>query len=408
MNNPDSMAAIIAGEGIEPRQFIEVEAALAIPVYANTPPALNPGIYFGMDEHDYHAMPAFNQSGAKVLRASPTMYWEKSWLNPENKPDAGAEKKHNIVGKGYHAMIMEGRKAFDERFYPLPAKEDHADAIDAAAEIKAEIEKLGQKPATKVDDGKGGSRAAKKEDWVNQLIHANPRAQVWDDIIGRARKRAGKRSLIERDDYIRIHVAHRMIAQQPELAKAFTGGYPEVVLVWLCPKQGVLKKARVDYLKLKAVVDLKSYENRYGRSARSACARTISDFAYFLQPAHYLEGINEVKELVRQSGVSVIHSLDDCGDEAHCVRRDFALRWASYKGDLRWLWVFQQKGAAPITRGLWHPLGGTKHSIAQGIMLDATRQFRQCCETYGTDMWLDIEPVDELDEEEIPNWGYEI
>lgn len=394
-------------------EFVEVPAALEIPRHDWTPEPPAPGLYFGMGEDYYHAIPAFNVTGAKKLRASPTDYWADSWLCEENKPDPEKadeeEKAHRIAGKAYHAMILEGRAAYEERFYPMPSRDDHPNALQTVEAVKDAITKLGETPVGRVEDGKGGMRAAKKGDWVAQLMRLNPRAQVWDDIVERARRRAAGRALIPMADHLRISMAYRMIQLQPDLAKAVNGGYPEVVAIWIDSRQGVLKKARFDYLKLKAVIDLKSYSGK-GRniSARKACAREISDFGYFLQPAHYLEGLDHIKALIRQYGASVIHSADEVAPEVHAARRDFAIRMASYQGEVRWLWVFQKTGKSPITRGLWHPLAGSRAAMAESIMADATRTFRSLCETYGTEMWLDIEPVDDLLEDEIPLWGYDI
>ncbi len=388
-------------------EFIEVESALDMPAIEGTPEPLAIGIHFNVAEEDYHAIPATSKSLLRYTLASPTIGWAKSWLNP-NREEKSAD--HLTVGKAYHAMILEGPKAYESRFYVMPSKAEHPDALEAVAEIKAAIEKCGAKPISKADApdlGEGKTRPAKKEDWEAQLAALDRTVPIWGRIVAKAEKAANGRALITPDDDRRIRVAARMIKQDPELLKAFSGGWPEVTLIWRDERQGVLCKARIDYLKFKAAVDLKSFENRQERSVRNSIIRAIAEYRYSLQPAHYLEGIDIVRKLVRKHGASVIHYHGEDSEAAEAAQA-WAFRWASYDGPVRWLWVFQQKGDAPVTRGLYHPLGGTIHAIAQGMIIDGLRRFREAVEIYGTDPWLDLGEIEELHDEDIPAWGLEI
>jgi hypothetical protein len=97
----------------------------------------------------------------------------------------------------------------------------------------------------------------------------------------------------------------------PEVRHAFRDGYPEVVLIWHCPKTGVPMKARVDYLKLKAIVDLKSIANQRERSLENAIRFEIASYNYNVQPAVYSEGVEAVRKLVRE-GKALYCRLHGC------------------------------------------------------------------------------------------------
>lgn len=405
--SPGVYAETVADVIGDASEFIEVESALEMPRIEGTPGPLAPGIWFGVPDEVYHAIPAFSKTLGRYILASPTIAWAHSWLNP-NKEERKAE--HLLVGKAYHAMILEGPDAYQARFYPMPQKADYPDAIDGVAEIKAAIEDRNAKPVSKVDApelGDGKTRPARKEDWVAQLAALDRSVPIWDIIVAKAQKAAAGRDLISPDDDRRIRVAARMIKQDPELLKAFTGGWPEVTLIWRDERQGVLCKARIDYLKLKAAIDLKSFANNRDRSIRNSIIREIAEHRYALQPAHYLDGIDAVRKLVRAGAASAVHVWEDSGIDAGAAT-EWALRWASFTGPDRWLWVFQQKGDVPVTRGLYHPLGGSIHMIAKSMMVDAIRRFREAVEIYGTDPWLDLAEIDELTDEDIPAWGLEI
>ena len=402
-------------------EFIEVADALDMPRLPDINGEINPlpplGIHFGMDEDAYHAIPAFSKSHLRNFLCSPTNFWADSWLNPD-RAERGAT--HLSRGKGYHAMILEGHDAYTSRFYPAPDPKEYPKALRSVDEIKQALVERDQKPVAKIDlpGQEGKTRAAKKEDWVAQLVAYDRTVEVWEDIEARAARIAAGRTLLSVDDDRRIRIAARMIAQDPVLAKAFKGGWPEVTLIWRDPHQGVLCKARLDYLKLRAVVDLKSFANSRDKSIRKAILYAIAEGRYCLQPAVYLAGVDAVRKLVREHGASVIHyhwtrpmEGDKPAEAAWAERSDkaqkFAFDWAK-ADDYRWLWIFQQTGAAPVTRGLWHPLSGTVHSYSQSLFLEGLRGFRKSCEIYGTDPWLDLAEVDDIDESEILPWGLEI
>lgn len=387
-----------------PSEYLEVERALEMPRLDTTPEPPPCGIHFGMDEEVYHAIPAFSKSHLHHLLCSPTAFWAGSWLNADRE-ERSAE--HLRVGKAYHAMILEGHDAYTSRFYPAPDPKDYPDALRSVEEIKQALAKLHQTPVTKVDvpghDGK--TRTAKKEDWVAQLMAYDRSALVWDDIVAKAERIAAGRTLLPCDDDRRIRIAARMIMQDPQLAKAFTGGYPEVTLIWRDPRQGVLCKSRIDYLKLRAVVDFKTFANRQDRSVRKAILHAIAEHRYCLQPAVYLAGVDAVRKLVKADGEAAIFYHRDDDPDAVQDAIQFAHKWADNTTPDRWCWVFQQKGESPVTRGLWHPLGGTIHSFSQSLFTEGLRKFRELAEIYGNEVWLDLAELDELAEEEIPMWA---
>lgn len=395
--------------GDRPGLYSEVEEALVMPRLPTTDPEPALGIHFGIEESAYHRIPAFSNSLLRKMIASPTLFWANSWLNAEREEKTA---DHFTIGKAYHCMILEGHEAYTSRFYPLPDPKDYPKALRLADEIKNALKALDIKPVSKVDveGGKDGeTRAAVKADHVAQLMAADRSALVWDDLVNKAERYAAGRTLIDPDEDMRIRMCSRMIQQDPELAKAFKGGYPEVTLIWRDPRQGVLMKARIDYLKLKAIVDLKTFANPKELSVRKAIARTIAERSYELQPAVYCQAAAEVRHIVRANGVSAIHFHDGWTDEQRGAATEFALKWASWTDPDRFLFVWQMKGHAPVTRAYYHPLAGTRHAIAQSMFVEGVRKFRECATIFGSDVpWLDLGEIDEMDESEIPMFGLDI
>ncbi len=439
-------------------------------------PAL--GIYFGMPDEVYHAIPALSSSGVKKLAASPMLFWAgSSWLSDKKRrreAEANGDKAHQTMGKAYHCRIMEGRAAFDSRFvvaldpadFPnalvktdqikaaigafkemVPVKPCGARKDDLAAQLEqlrtdnppeggivvglAPTSALGvaelkdrireylceqpAKPVAKVADtlpsGEEYMRDAVKSDWIDQLLALDPEAEIFDRIQAAFLKEHAGKALISFEDFEQLEIAAAMIERDPEVQHAFKGGHAEVSLFWHCPVTGVPMKARVDYLKIKAMVDLKSVGNQRERSIENAIRGEIASYHYNIQPAVYEEGAKAVRDIVREHGASAVWEWDYVGKQAIRAGLDrlgFALKWASHRGGDEWLWVFQQKGDAPITRGVFYPLAGTTHMISCDIVLTAKRRFRKYSEALGIEPWLDTAPIYTIDDESIPQSATDI
>lgn len=363
--------------------------------YQTPPPAV--GIHFGVTDEVYHAWPALSCSGIRKLAASPTLYYMTCrWLRPPEEEEE-EERLWATVGKAYHARILEGRDVFNERFCVALDKKAIPELCVTVDDIKKRIdEKHGQLPKGKV-----------KQDFVDQLLALEPDAPIWEQVQERYAEANNGRTQLKYEIVERIEIAAAMIERHEELRDAFSGGHPEVSLFWYCPKTGVPMKARVDYLKQKLLVDLKSYENKLELSPEAAVRKAIANNRYPLQPSVYLEGVQEVKALVREHGRAAVHvNGENLQSDA---TTDWALKWAAKTDEPEWLWVFQQKGVAPITRGIFYPKGGTTRLLYDELMSRMKKRFRQFAETYGTDVWLDIAPIDDtFADEDIPPWAMDI
>jgi hypothetical protein len=110
--------------------------------------------------------------------------------------------------------------------------------------------------------------------------------------------------------------------------------------------------------------------------------------------------VNAVRRLIRDVGFGdCVHGTDE--------QAEWAWKWA-HQTETEWLWVFQQKGDAPVTRGVFYPLGGTTKMLTDDIVLRMKRRFREFSETFGTDPWLDVRPVYDLADEDLPASATEI
>ena len=142
------------------------------------------GIHIGLSSDLYHQDDALGSSSLKALNLGAFEYWWNSPLNPAAPEDD--QTNAQAVGEAIHKIVLEGRQAFDALYTRRP------------------------------NDEPGADRAAKS----NTTRAANAAAA-----------KLGKESL-HGEDYDRTVIAGAMIAKNPDLATAFSGGLAEVSVFW--------------------------------------------------------------------------------------------------------------------------------------------------------------------------------
>jgi hypothetical protein len=335
------------------------------------------GVYFGLDEERYHAALALSASGIKQLRVSTLDWFMRSPLNPER--DEEEDNEARLIGRAYHRRICEGRAAFAASYHAAIDPADYPDALRTNEELCAAIARAGG-PVK-------GVRGLRKAQLIEQLLAIDPQALVWDRLVAdHAAEHIGK-ILLSAPVIHRIEVAATMIEAHPQLKKAFTDGAPEVSVFWTDAETGVPCKCRFDYLKPRAIVDLKSFDAR-GLPLDKAIARAVALYKYNIQAAFYLKGAEEARGLIAEGRVF--------GDADPLLMR--ALHDAS---DRTFLFVFQSKGMAPVARG---------KVLAPGSVLDvghleveqALYLWARCWETFGAEPWVDVSDITTFEDTEFP------
>lgn len=294
------------------------------------------GIYFDLDEAAYHEDEALGSSSMNALAVSPPDYWFDSAMNPLREIDKATPSQ--IIGSATHKRVLEGRELFEARYAPT----------DFPGNIKAGIEER--------------KRIAES----NQIA-------------------------IKREDWNRIQMVGAVIQANPGLSSAFTGSCGhEVSIFW--EANGLRKKARIDALKLKASVDLKTHTKTKDIPFPRSCRHAIANYNYVVQAEHYREGRLSMAAHVKARRVYGDH------DEA-LLRRVAAIE------DFSWVWIFVQSTGAPLTYGLTMTHGNGLYDIARNIILKAEEHYQTFMKEFGRDIpWMLMEHISELHVEEMPAW----
>lgn len=204
---------------------------------------LQPGIYLGLDEEIYFDDPAVSFSGIKKLLRSPAEYWLASKMNPNRDPKAAEEKDVLSQGKLFHTLLLEPGR-FDEKYFIMP-----------------------------------GGR--------------------WDE----------QKKMVSRSDYQATVGAVKVVRSLERAERLFdkSFGYPEVTVVWLDPRTGVMCRARHDFFCWEWTVDYKTADNIQEDFLRM----TFRRYEYHLQHAHYTEGRKQVRKMMEAGKANFYGEFSD-------------------------------------------------------------------------------------------------
>lgn len=347
-----------------------------------------PGIYFGMTDDEYHAIPLISASHIKNLLISPMDFWARSWMNPWREEEEESDAK--IIGKAYHKRILEGVAAFDaeyaETFTP-EAGVTYLETIDDMKQVLAE-------------NNIALKSAARKPDYVAAVLGLGQGHLILDNAkAAHAEANTGK-TLLSAQIVHRIHLAAAMIENHPSLKTYFVGGYPEVTIIWFDEEFQIMVKSRIDYLKIKATNDLKTFANQMGKSIEKAVYNEIANRKYFIQAWLYLRAVEAARKMVAEGKI--------VNKGAIAINEEWLKAFAEYKGDTTFNFVMQQKGVAPVAvGGTFHPSELEKMQVGTFVN-DAVQTFKINEAKYGSDPWVDDREPILLLEAQFPQYIYQI
>lgn len=294
-----------------------------------------PGIYFGLPEEIYHADESLGSTSIKELAQKPI-----KWQYDRLRPRKDVEAEHLIWGRAWHCRVLEGVKAYQERYAAKPVPSDFPGCLATSEEIKNFLKFEGQKiSGTKADLI---SRAKSIEgcppifdDLLDQWIASHPGHQELSPRMHQEIEDAVM--LMERDPVL------RSVMQ----AGSLIDGAAELSIFWL--RNGVRCKCRLDYAlaptatrKNAIVIDLKSFTNYRGNSDEEAGRFKIYELAYDVQAAHYKNGIKAAVDLAKANAVF--------GD---VPQNDNLFKFLTAKS-FDWVWVMLRRdaGLVPVVQSV--------------------------------------------------------
>lgn len=334
------------------------------------------GIYFGLNaDAQYHPADALGSGDVKRCFYNTSAYWWGSSFNPLRPHNK--ETKFMNFGTAVHIRVLEGEEKFLRLYEPAYEGDD---LLKTDADVRAWLQERGHKPAS-----------GNKPERVAQALLIDPEVKIEDAIKARAEE-AG-RVILPADDYNRIVISSELIAKNPDLETAFSGGMPEVAVVWteMVDGEPVRCKGLFDYLKVRGIGDLKSTSNPKEIDFPSLCKIRFAERRMDMQAAHYLRGREFIARYVQEGRVYGDHDPEWLARVAAQDEHGFAF-------------VFFSSTGAPETWALSLSPGNTILDIGADHRAVALQNFVRKRREFGDEMWLQREPIRELDITDLPSW----
>jgi PDDEXK-like domain of unknown function (DUF3799) len=245
-----------------------------------------PGIYFGLDEKLYHRARGLSNSRMKDLEVSDLNYWYRN-LNPAYTQEEETEPQR--FGSAVHCRLLEPQN-FSLRYTEKPTAEDIPGCLDTVDDIKKWLAEVGLPVSAK-----------KKQDVINRVLESGlDHPPIWDIEETRLAEINAGKTFLKKFEMNKLAAMEAAVSADPYAKAILTGGIPEVSFFVNDPETGILLKARLDYVRTDATIDVKSFSNSRGKSVVKAVNDAIFYEGYYRCAAFY----QYVRELCRQLVVS--------------------------------------------------------------------------------------------------------
>jgi hypothetical protein len=352
-----------------------------------------PGIYFDMPEDVYHAARALSCSGIKQLSVSPLNYWHCN-LNPDRDPPG--ETYPQRFGKAVHCRLLEPAR-FRESYALELCEEDMPEGtLFTVEQLKAFCAENGLPTSSR-----------RKQELIDRIMglrtsehdgEDRPVPPIWDVVRDAHAAANGGKVLLTKDEAAQLNRLEAVVEADPSASTAFTGGMPEVSFFVRDPETGVMLKARMDYVRPRATIDLKTFSNSRGKPTDRAVFDAIFHERYYVQAVFY----HTVRELARQqlvSGEIATHgNVSESWLKSFCETPDHGFGFVFVESaepfDLRTVLLRRAESERADPNVYW---------VAATVRIaDATALYAECLLKYGDGPWREPLAPHILDDTDLP------
>ncbi len=220
----------------------------------------------------------------------------------------------------------------------------------------------------------------------------------FESMVAMGTKKVVKPDLIDQCERI-----HKAIMANKAVRDAFTGGIPEVSVFWT-NDIGIPMKARFDYLKPQAIVDLKSFSNSIDAPIDEAIAKAVINRMYHLQAFIYVEAFSQAKKLIREGLLF--------GKEVETLRASLET-FSQSKRSPQLFFVFAETG--DVTNVVIREIKASTYHARSVLWDTAQKKVNRAMDTwkvfmanFGPDQpWYDSQPLRPFEDDEFPLYGME-
>lgn len=310
---------------------------------------------------EYFAIPALSNSGMKDLAVSPLRYWHLN-INPERpvREETAAQR----LGTAMHCAVLEGDRAFTDRYACALDTTDWPVYLDSISDIREWITSKGEK-------AKGTRKDALVAQALDLMDTIGEHVPILQEENRRFMAANVGRVILSPDGWRRVCGMARSLVRESVLEPILANGKPEVVMVATDAETGVRLKAKLDWVAPSVTLDLKSFSQMRGKSIDESVCDAIWYEGYHRQAFFY----DLVRRLATGDKPGFIEAFVE-SEEPHETRVK-----AFSSATLYW-------------------------QMAQVNVRALIRLYADCWAKYGDRPWRDSQNVEQLADEDIKQIAY--
>lgn len=363
------------------------------------------GVHIHLAESAYFRQKAIGSSDLGILWDDTTAdgYWWKSNHNPHYRRK---ERDALDFGSAFHALALEGREAYEARYYVAPDPSQYPGLVTTVPELKAALQACPEAPAPK--------STAKKADLISLLKAYQPDRPIWDEIEDRARRKANGRILLPFDHAYQIETMFDAGLRDPHMNALMTaeGGVRvnELSVFWTLPS-GTRLRFRFDSLLPLVNGDLKTIDVwRQGETLTDAVGSRIGKGDLDIQAALSFQARRAMYQAIEEGRVwkwpTTPAGATDPEEIGRWLKRfpgEAPIADADGNPNWRWLWAFFQKptvdGRAPAMLPVFMNFGSLKHRDGYRKAVHGVRNYEKRVAKFGlSEPWITTLPAHVFDD----------
>ena len=354
------------------------------------------GVYLDMPFSDYLADRALSGSAFKKLLVSPPDWW---WEHRDNPLWREPVSDARDLGTAVHKAVLEGMAAYEAVYAAEPDRALFPDALDTARDMSAWIKRRNEELlASGEHDAKGKplrlNVSGSKDDLAQRIRdHADAYGMdvtFWADLEAEL---IGGREVMRRHEDQTVRLVEGFLRRDPVYAKLLSDGLPEVSIFWT--DGDIRYKARIDWLRPTAVIDLKTFGRPSPRGLIKGFLADRIDHGDDLQAVHAIRAVHRLADL------DVIAS----GPAAQ-ARIDHLRRLAI--GAKVFVWLGVRVGGGPTALAARFDQGSLIWAAAEQKIAQAVAAYRDYRARFGMDVWVNSAGLVAPDIADWPFWATEV
>jgi hypothetical protein len=321
-----------------------------------------------MNHEQYKELPGVSWSSLKDLAVSEYRFWHLH-INP-NRPEPRTSPEMQF-GSALHCAVLEPDQ-FNERYACMLSQSDYTGLLVTMDNLRQWMRDRGKTP-----------KGSLKSDLIAQVRYEFEQGHcgeepplIWDLMVEASDQENKGKVQFAKDDWLRIIACAESLKSEPKMQELLKEGRAEAWYEVKDKDTGIILKARMDWVTDRYTPDLKTYQQKRGKSID----KTVCDAIWYEGYVAKMYFYTMVRDLAGETGTQPILCFVE-SEPPHETR--LRLLGPKVGGQATLYWITARK-----------------------TVRDLLDLYYACLKRYGDKPWRDPRGIEPLEDMEIPQQAW--